>query len=934
MIWRVVHRLERHDGARGGLARRARALTGFALLLLAPCAGSAASAAQTHATATRHAPKLEDLPGIAGRLREALAGVPTSEVEEFARQVYFEAGCPRPQLAGVAWPALLADLGAILREVGIAPNVKAYLDLQEAYFVASTLGQRASALEIIQRALREAPAHAEDRADLAFLAANLESEEEHWSEMREYLQLAEEALPDAKPGSGIDLRVNAGWARLWIQFALPELARPRVEAELACARQLGTPWARSLARIDQLQLLNSEEDYEALDRMGDELFCEDWWSSASPQDQGSALLIVAAGWLTREHDELVPRGEAEWRLDQLRGAGRVSNDLRGWVLRHAASCAADGADGPRARALCAELACELRANEAPADYVPPGRLGSALIALEARLELAGSVGAPDRVERLRPHLERLHRSWDEFLAHWAQAPLRSGGLPYLFIAEHHQVIQELIELQIAVEGEEVGTRRGLVDLLQAQVLGTLSRRLQSASVTIEDVQRALCPEGAGVLLYFPSRDRSFVFAIDARGVRLFRLPPAHQLRQPCRALALAVQEAVHSHQGLDEPELRDAAAALARDVVPEDLARWIEGWSTVRVIGADDVGYLPFELLPAPNGGTRGARQAISYCASLPLAVALERAAAKPFAGGSRLVIAPDSDEPGMGLVIEAAEREALESMLPAPKVVSDGPRADTRALALAPGDSVALLHVLAHGRQDRTRERRTGCDSPTAWRGPRMSRLSPRRRSCCSRPAKRDARPCAAATVDAATSPRPSWSQVRATSCCPPAISSSRARCARRRWRCSTWPRASARPKRSARRVRNWPSAIRWRRCRRISCTWSARDRRGSRRAREPPAARAGSPPASCRPCSPASLPYCGSPCVVAARMARAAQSIDRAARSRIRGRTALPQGDDDEPGGVGGGGGRMMPPVVVEPAKTMCDSPISRSIWPVQDG
>ncbi len=663
------------------MARRARALTGFALLLLAPCAGSAASAAQTHATATRHAPKLEDLPGIAGRLREALAGVPTSEVEEFARQVYFEAGCPRPQLAGVAWPALLADLGAILREVGIAPNVKAYLDLQEAYFVASTLGQRASALEIIQRALREAPAHAEDRADLAFLAANLESEEEHWSEMREYLQLAEEALPDAKPGSGIDLRVNAGWARLWIQFALPELARPRVEAELACARRLGTPWARSLARIDQLQLLNSEEDYEALDRMGDELFCEDWWSSASPQDQGSALLIVAAGWLTREHDELVPRGEAEWRLDQLRGAGRVSNDLRGWVLRHAASSAADGADWPRARALCAELACEL----------------------------AGSVGAPDRVERLRPHLERLHRSWDEFLAHWAQAPLRSGGLPYLFIAEHHQVIQELIELQIAVEGEEVGTRRGLVDLLQAQVLGTLSRRLQSASVTIEDVQRALCPEGAGVLLYFPSRDRSFVFAIDARGVRLFRLPPAHQLRQPCRALALAVQEAVHSHQGLDEPELRDAAAALARDVVPEDLARWIEGWSTVRVIGADDVGYLPFELLPAPNGGTRGARQAISYCASLPLAVALERAAAKPFAGGSRLVIAPDSDEPGMGLVIEAAEREALESMLPAPKVVSDGPRADTRALALAPGDSVALLHVLAHGRQDRTRERPGG---------------------------------------------------------------------------------------------------------------------------------------------------------------------------------------------------------------------------------
>lgn len=700
------------------MARRARALIGAGARVLVACCAVFGAAAAQEAKETPPALTLADLSRLQEHPREALAQRSAKELADYLPQVFYQAGFPHPELPDVRWPALLDDLRALARERGLAFEMQAYLDRSQAYFVSEVLHEPARAVQILERGLRELPPHTPWRIELARYAASFERNAEHWIEARALLEQAEAALSDAGPMSDADLLVNDDWASLWIDYALPELARPRVEAELARAEVLGTSEARAIARVAQLNLLNAEEDYDALDRAGDALLREPWWHEVSIDRQILARVLVATGWLTREHNEVVPRGEAERRFDELLETSRSSPSLYPWVLRHAASCAADGGNWPRTRALCAELARALGVEGASADKLPEGRLGGALIALEARTELAASAGAEDRIERLRPHLERVRRAWSASLERWAKAPLRAGGISYLQIAERHQLSQELVELELAVEGEAEGTRHALEDQLAAEQLSTLARRLGTQAVTIADVQRELCPEHAGVLLYVPSRDRSFAFAIDARGVELFHLPPVHRFYPPCRALTLAVQEAVHSGRGLDDPELRAAAAAVARLFVPAEIARRIEGWSTLRLIGIDDVSYVPFELLPAPGGGTRGARQAISYCASLPLAIALQRASTAPCAGGARLLVAPDSAQPGMQLDLDAAQRESLRENLPVPAVVCEGPRADTRALASAPGAEIALLQVLAHGRYDPLRERPAGLQlaSTVAW--------------------------------------------------------------------------------------------------------------------------------------------------------------------------------------------------------------------------
>jgi len=652
--------------------------------------------------------ELTDLTRIQDDLRATLQPLSDSAFEKFVRLAFYESGSGTPELASVEWPRVLEELRGLAGERKLADRTLAYLDLQRAYYVAAVRQDPDRALVLLDAALARYRERSDYRAELALIAENIERDEEHWDRAREYLAQAEDSLATVPPTTELAVRFHGDSAEFWIDLGLAELARPHVELELEYANGHDDPLSSMRAWIDELKLVGLEDDYAAIATFCDELECEPWFARLRPSDQGLCFLQAGTHCVSAEHDGFANRGHAAMLLDRLVVAGAIDPAMRPWVLRQRATCAADAGDWTLARKLAASLRAEIGAEGAPDDYVPPGRLGAALIALDARIELAQTIGTPDRERKLREQLERLRRSWKELLAHWSVAPVRSGGLAYLHIGERHQILQELIELELAVGGDESGASCALQEVLDAQQQSTFSRRMRLSPASVDDIHRDLTDEHSGLLVYVCSRDRSFAFAVDPRGVRVFRLDPEYRVREPCQSLAAAAQAAVHGTLGIDDPEMMSAAVNCAQKLLPAKLAEHIAAWRDVLIVGIDDFGYVPFELFPAAEGGSQGMRRAVSYCTTVATALAL-RHAPNPLERHARFLLSPGIDGAKAPLTLSADERRVLTDSFVDPPEVLTNSDAQAPRLGVGPGEGVALLYVLAHGTHDSTRERPSG---------------------------------------------------------------------------------------------------------------------------------------------------------------------------------------------------------------------------------
>lgn len=353
-----------------------------------------------------------------------------------------------------------------------------------------------------------------------------------------------------------------------------------------------------------------------------------------------------------------------------------------------------------------------RADQLMPAHADDGDLDERRLVLRSlRLRHALAIGDAGEARRRR---DELADEWRELHARWADEPLRDSGLGPLFMTNRQRAFVELAAAELQLDGS-AGPDAAFGRWLATEAHGSLARALGAAAASRADVQRLLGADGGGVLVFATGPEHGFVFAVDAAGVQVQPIPTSgwHIERlgsDLLRAIALA---RTASDRG-ERDRWRTAAARLRDVLLPAPIAARVAGWRAVAIVGADMVGYVPFELLPLADGRLLGADHVVSYLPSLLVGtwLAQHRPPPAPTPTARTLVLAcPDAvpTEPVGAEIEPLAWTDADTALLvdaaarPEGVTVLTGGRATLAAAAPRLAD-VALLAIIAHGVRDERR--------------------------------------------------------------------------------------------------------------------------------------------------------------------------------------------------------------------------------------
>lgn len=317
-------------------------------------------------------------------------------------------------------------------------------------------------------------------------------------------------------------------------------------------------------------------------------------------------------------------------------------------------------------------------------------------ALRWRLSPASARG-PLR-ERLRAVHARTLASWARH-GHDQAAGVRQFDYSNL-------VLEALLE---SCEGHRGGAAEALALMAEASAVGTLARQLGLGAPDEQQVRR-LAPAGGGLLAYVIGWHRLFVLAVDGKGMEFVGVAEDQEALDRRRELVAAWR------RGAGDPA---SGQVVVQQLLPRRIAKRVATWSTVRVVGLDEHGHVPFEWLPW-EGGLLGDRLAVSYLPSLTVGAHLAARRVKPASGGWVTVL---GDAPAAAARARWPELDPIEP--PARAVerwLEDGQMirgADAGVAALFAGDGVRGLTVVAHGVYD-VAESRSGLvlGDGVAWVG------------------------------------------------------------------------------------------------------------------------------------------------------------------------------------------------------------------------
>lgn len=331
---------------------------------------------------------------------------------------------------------------------------------------------------------------------------------------------------------------------------------------------------------------------------------------------------------------------------------------------------------------------------------------SSALVLARRAQDADATRRPTR-EALEAARERLARGWEWFLERWRDTPALETGVAFLQQDVRRTVLGASFEIDLALDGPRAGARRAFETLLGAQALGTLARRRECAPATLAHVQQWLAEPAQGLLVFVPAAERSHLFLVDARDIEHVDLAGEATLRVAQRALAREV---------LVRPARADqawetAARGLSSLLLPPAARARIASWSRASIVGADLLGFVPFEILPLDDGARPrrfGEHVALAYVPSLPLVLQLAHAPRTRSKLELAVLAAPSTTLADVDAIRWSADDELdfTEPFGRAATRIESGARARLSSLA---GSAPRRWIVLAHGVADAARARPAG---------------------------------------------------------------------------------------------------------------------------------------------------------------------------------------------------------------------------------
>jgi hypothetical protein len=664
------------------------------------------------------APPLTDLPQYHGELAQIVGGLDDATLREFAHAVRREEEQRRLDLSADQWDAVLARLVTELERRPALRDTSVDLAWHRgaALVAENRFGQ---AREVLERVVERAGDGHERLGWIHTSMAQLEFAEEHWIDSRQWLERAERELrleracfPDA-----LRTWLDSMQAEYWVQIGMPELARDWIERSWSSAQDEKDPLAQWTAFDVYLNYLLVANDYTGLADLERALTDSGWLKAWNHSERDRASMRFALGLVEQGVSSAEPNRLARERLEVVLSAGRVPRRERAWALVALGLASLDGGDVDRAASAAAELRTVLGELGTLDLARPENTVAPRLIALEGLVALARHARGSIEPAELLARLEDASRAWSSLRAGWANAPTRDGGIGYLFLSQRQILVEALIGLQRAVLGEERGALAAFQWLTEAQRESTLARRLGVSRAEFDALRVELLDERTALLAWIPLRGRSYALAAHSRGARMFELAGVDRLEACARDLAGAVQAALSEDDPAARARLSSGLEAARDAFLPPALEAWLEPFELLYLMGLDDVGFVPFEMLPAADASTQGARRAVSRLPSLPLAPVLTQRAAGDDSSGSRvLTMLADHPDP------RRARAHGVEDLRPAAGLVRDfvqalevderlelrGKDASWSELERALDSSFDLLHVVAHGIQ-RVHERPPG---------------------------------------------------------------------------------------------------------------------------------------------------------------------------------------------------------------------------------
>ncbi len=260
-------------------------------------------------------------------------------------------------------------------------------------------------------------------------------------------------------------------------------------------------------------------------------------------------------------------------------------------------------------------------------------------AVTSRLEraLCRREEKPDS-KRLRDCLLASKMSFDSFLQVWETVPLIEGGVGFLQYKDQTRIVGELLTLTLEVYPGNDGVGRAFQELVRAQALGTLARKL-GVKVGDEGLlsrirSRVIKPNG-GLIVFLPGPDQGHVFLVDQETIRHEFLPDRDSLLLARDELVSQILERPGFEDGRVDPFstmlVEKSARKLTELLLPERVQEHIRGLSSIAVVGDDQLGWIPMSclLLASPDEKVAprplGLTHAISYLPSVPVGLHLAR---------------------------------------------------------------------------------------------------------------------------------------------------------------------------------------------------------------------------------------------------------------------------------------------------------------------